>query len=383
MDFGLSEELTMLKTMVRDFVDHEIIPKRDEWNENKRIPVEIFEQLAALDLMGPLVPEEYGGTDLGTLGFALILMELARGDTSVGVLWGGHVTLGSLPFLTHGTAEQKERWLRPLAEGKYLGAFALTEPDAGSDAKGVKTTAVRDGDEWILNGRKTMITNVGTPMSYGTIVLALTGEDDAGKKQFTAFVVPDGTGGYSLGQEFKKMGWFGTDCYELIFDDCRIPDSYRLGEVGGGLGQFLSTLEVARISLASQTVGLGQACLEESLRYAQEREQFGRPIAKFQAIRFKLARMATELELARLGVYKAAWLRDQGEPITLAASMAKLFATEMANNAADEAVQIHGGYGFMEEYPVSRYFRDARAFTLGGGTSEIQHLIIAKQLLGA
>jgi alkylation response protein AidB-like acyl-CoA dehydrogenase len=381
MDFTLNEERQMVQQLVRDFAEKEIKPNADEWNKAKRVPVEIFEKLAEMGLMGPLISEKYGGADLGTMGFSLILTELSRGDASVGALWGGHVTLGSLPFLTHGTEEQKERWLKPLAQGKHLGAFALSEPDAGSDAQGVKTTAQKDGDEWVINGRKTMITNAGTPISYGSIILALTGEED-GKKQFTAFVVPNGTPGYQLGQEFEKMGWHGTDTFELIFEDCRVPDDHRLGEVGGGLGQFLSTLEVARISLASQSVGLAQACYEASLKYAQERVQFGRPISKFQAIRFKLASMATEIEVARLGVLKAAWLRDQGQPITLAASMAKLYASEMVNRVADHAVQIHGGYGFMEEYPVSRYYRDARIFTLGGGTSEIQHLIISKQLLG-
>lgn len=386
MDFKLNEEQQMLQQLVRDFAEREIRPRADAWNEERRIPVEIFKQLAEMGLMGPLVPEAYGGADMGALGFSIVLSELSRGDASVGALWGGHVTLGTLPFVIHGTEEQKERWLRPLAAGEVLGAFALSEPEAGSDAQGVKTTAVRDGDDWIINGRKTMITNAGTPISYGTIMLARTGEEvlEQGrmKKRFTAFVVPNGTPGYRLGQSFAKLGWHGTDCYELVFENCRVPDANRLGAVGGGLGQFLSALEVARISLASQAVGLAQACLEESMRYAEERVQFGRPIGKFQAIRFKLARMATELELARLATYKAAWLYDQGEPITLAASMAKLFAGEMVKMVADEAVQIHGGYGFMEEYRVSRYYRDARIFTLGGGTSEIQHLIIAKQLLG-
>lgn len=381
MDFGLSEEQKMLQEVVRDFVENEVKPKADEWNEARRVPVEVFGKLAEMGLMGPLIPEQYGGADMGTVNFSLTLTELSRGDASVGALWGGHATLGTLPFLTHGTEKQKERWLRPLAEGKYLGAFALSEPDAGSDAQGVKTAAMRDGDEWVINGRKIMITNVGTPISYGTIMLALTGRDANGKKRFTAFVVPNGTPGYRLGQNFKKLGWHGTDCYELIFEDCRVPDEYRLGEVGGGLGQFLGALEVARISLASQSVGLAQACFEVALAYARERVQFGRPISQFQAIRFKLARMATEIELARLATLKAAWLRDQGQPITLAASMAKLTAGEMVKRVADEAVQIHGGYGFMEEYVVSRYYRDARIFSLGGGTTEIQHLIIARQLL--
>jgi short-chain 2-methylacyl-CoA dehydrogenase len=382
MNFALNEEHTMLQQFVRDFVEREIKPRANEWNEAQRVPVEIFEQLASMDLMGPLVPEAYGGSNMGTLGFSLVLSELSRGDASVGALWGGHVTLGTLPILTHGTEEQKERWLRPLAEGKYLGAFALSEPDAGSDAQGVKTTAVREGDSWRINGRKTMITNAGTPISYGTIMLALTDTTPEGKKRFTAFIVPNGTPGYRLGQSFKKLGWHGTDCYELIFEDCLVPDDHRLGRIGGGLGQFLGTLEVARISLASQSVGLAQACLEVAIAYAQERVQFGRPISHFQAIRFKLARMATEIELARLATHKAAWLHEQGQPITLAASMAKLAAGEMVKHVADEAVQIHGGYGFMEEYIVTRHFRDARLFTLGGGTSEIQHLIIARQLLG-
>jgi alkylation response protein AidB-like acyl-CoA dehydrogenase len=333
--------------------------------------------------MGPLVPEKYDGANLGTIGLALVLMELSRGDASVGALWGGHSTLGSVPLLTHGTEEQKERWLKPLAQGKYLGAFALSEPDAGSDAQAVKTTAVRDGDGWVINGRKTMITNAGNPLSYGCITLALTGQEDSGKKRFTAFVVPNGTQGYRLGQEFKKISWHGTDTYELVFEDCYVPDDCLLGEVGGGLGQFLSALEVARISLTAQSVGLARACLEASVQYAQERVQFGRPIAKFQAIRFKLARMAMEIELAELALLKAAWLRDQGQPITVASSMAKLFAGEMVKRVADEALQVHGGYGLMEEYPVSRYFRDARVFSLGGGTSEIHHLLISRHLLNS
>jgi butyryl-CoA dehydrogenase len=381
LDFTLSEEQKLLQSIVREFVDREIKPNADEWNKARRVPVEIFEQLAKMGLMGPLVPEQYGGSDMGTIAFSIILMELSRGDASVGALYGGHATLGSLPLLS-GSDEVKELWLRQLAEGKHLGAFALSEPDTGSDVRSIKTSAVRDGDNWLISGSKIMITNANTPMSYGAVVLAVTGQDEKGKKSFTGFVVPNETPGYRIGQEFEKMGWHGADTCEIIFENCSVPDSYRLGEVGSGLKPFYDSLEAARISLSSQSVGLAQACLDESIKYALERIQFGRPIADFQAIRFKIARMATDIELARLVTFKAAWMRDQNQSIKIASSMAKLFAGEMVKRAADDAVQIHGGYGFMEDYLVSRYYRDARVFSLGGGSSEIHHLIIARELLG-
>ena len=381
MDFALSPEHQLLKQVCRDFAQREIKPRADEWDRNHRFPVEMWRRLAELDLCGLFVPRDYGGTDIGAVGYVAAMEEISRGDQSLAAAWNAHLTIASLPLLQFGTEEQKRRFLVPLARGEVIGAFGLTEPNAGSDAAGIETTAVRDRDEWVINGSKTFISNPGTEISYGVIILAQTGRDDHGRKRFGAFIVPKGTPGYVIGRNLDKMGWHGMDTRELFFQDCRVPNDLLLGGNDSlGLRAFLSALDVGRISIAALSVGLAQACLDAALSYAKQRKQFGQPISKFQAIQFKLAAMATELELARLIAYKAAWLCDSGLPYSKEAAMAKLFASATAMRAANEAVQIHGGYGYMEEYVVSRYFRDAKVLEIGEGSNEIQHLVIARHL---
>jgi len=379
MDFELNEEQRMLQALCRDFAQNEIIPNADEWNRNRRFPVEIFRRMAELGLMGLLIPQEYGGADVGAVAFVAAMEEISKGDQSVAAAWNAHLTIGSLPLLAFGTEEQKRRYLVPLAQGQAIGAFGLTEPGAGSDAAGVQTRAVLEGDEWVINGRKIFISNAGTPISYGVVILVTTGTVE-GKKRYANLIVPRGTPGYIEGQRLRTIGWYGMDTRELIFDDCRVPRENLLGEEGAGLRQFLNILDPGRISVAALSLGLAQACLEAALKYAKERIQFGQPIAKFQATQFKLAEMATQVELARLITYKAAWLYDRKLPHSKEAAMAKLYASETAMHCADEAVQIHGGYGYTEDYIVSRYFRDAKVLEIGEGTNEIQHIVIARHL---
>jgi alkylation response protein AidB-like acyl-CoA dehydrogenase len=307
--------------------------------------------------------------------------EIGQGDQSLAAAWNAHQTNASLPLLYYGTEAQKQRWLVPLARGEAIGAFGLTEPNAGSDAAGIETTAVPEDGGWVINGSKTFITNPGTELSYGVLVLATTGRDASGKRQHAVLIVPKGTPGYEIGKNLDKMGWHAMDTRELAFRDCRVPADQLLGEQPSiGLRAFLSALDVGRISVAALSLGLAQACLTAALDYAGQRQQFGQPISKFQAIQFKLADMATQVELSRLITYKAAWLHDAGQPYKTEAAMAKLYASESAMRCANEAVQIHGGNGYMEEFVVSRYFRDAKVLEIGEGTSEIQRLVIARQL---
>jgi short/branched chain acyl-CoA dehydrogenase len=380
MNFSLTEEEKMLRDMARNFAEKEIIPNRDEWNENRRFPIEIFRKMANLGLMGLLIPEKYGGGAATTVGFAAALEEIARADQSVGSALNAHLTIGSIPLLLFGTEEQKRSWLVPLAKGEKLGAFGLTEPNAGSDAAGVETRAVLEADQWLINGTKQFITNTGTEMSIGVLALVVTGHSKEGKKRLSSIMIPKGSPGYTLGKKFNTIGWRGGDTREQIFQDCRVPKDHLVGEEGKGLRQFMETLDVGRISVAALSLGLAQACLEVSLKYAKTRTQFGQPISKFQAIQFKLADMATEIEMARLINFKAAWLRDNGMDYAKEAAMSKMVASTVAMRAASEGLQIHGGYGFTEEYVISRFFREAKILEIGEGTNEIQHIVIARLL---
>ena len=384
MDFELTEEQRMIRDLCRDFAKKEIAPYADEWFDAEYFPTEVFKKLADLRLMGLLIPEEYGGSNAGTLGMVMAVEELGKVDQSIATTLQAHLTIGSLPFLHFGTHEQKHRWLTPLATGTHLGAFGLTEPQAGSDAANILTTSRLEGDEWVVNGTKSFISNAGTPLSYGLVALTANAAPDdgphAGKKEYSAIIIPKGTPGYTVGKPYKKIGWHTVDTREQIFDDVRVPRANLLGEQGAGFRAFLKTLECGRISVATLGLSLAEACLDLSLRYALERKTFGKPLASHQAIQFKLADMATQTEMARLMIYRAATLRDAGEPYATEAAMAKLAASEIAVKAAEEAVQIHGGAGYVRESPVSRFYLDSKILTIGEGTSEVQRMVIARQL---
>ncbi len=375
MDFSLTDAERDLVTLCRDFAQKEIAARAPAAWHDARCPTDLLREMGALGLLGMLVPEEWGGIGMSTVGFVAAMEQLGLADQSVAAAWQAHVTIGSLPLLLFGNDEQRERWLRPLAEGRALGAFGLTEPDAGSDARGIRTRAEpRDGG-WVINGRKTFISNAGTDMSFGVTLLARTGENAYG-----SFVVEKDTPGFTMGPKMAGIGWRGLDTRELYFDDVWVPDEHLVGDPAMGLSQFLRTLEVGRISIAALSLSLTQAVLDLAKDYAHERVQFGQPIAKFQAIQFKLADIATELEAARWLTYRAASLRDNGEPFLKEAAMAKLKASRVATWAASEAVQIHGGLGYMLESPVARFYCDAKVLEIGEGTNEIQHMVIARAL---
>jgi alkylation response protein AidB-like acyl-CoA dehydrogenase len=380
MNFDLSDEHRALQALCRDFCQKEILPHRDEWNTTGRFPIEVFRKMAGLGLMGLLVPEEYGGTAMGAVAYVTAMEEIGKADQSVAATWNAHLTIGSLPLLHFGTEAQKRRWLVPLARGEKLGAFGLTEPNAGSDARGIQTVARPDGDGWVIDGTKMFTSNAGTEMSLGVILLAISGRGPDGGKEYSAFLVERGTPGFQVGRLIPKIGWHAVDTRELVFDACQVPGDHLIGQRGVGLRQFMQALAIGRISIAALSLGLAQACLEAALDYARQRRQFGKPISQFQAIQFKLADMATAIENARLVTYKAAWLHDQGRPVAREAAMAKLYASDTAMQAALEAVQIHGGYGYTDEYVVSRFFRDAKILQIGEGTNEIQRLVIARLL---
>lgn len=380
MNFDLTDEQKALQALCREFARKEILPHRDEWNRTGRFPVEIFRRMAELGLMGLLVPEAYGGAGVGAVAYVAAMEEIAKADQSVAAMWNAHLTIGSLPLLYFGTEAQKQRWLVPLARGERLGAFGLTEPEAGSDARAIRTQARPDGDGWIIDGTKMFTTNAGTELSLGVIILAVTGTRADGAREYSAFLVERGTPGFHVGRQIPKLGWHAVDTRELVFDRCRVSSEHLIGPRGVGLRQFMQTLAVGRISVAALALGLAQACLETALGYARQRRQFGQPISKFQAIQFKLADMATAVENARLLTYKAAWLYDQGRAFAKEAAMAKLYASDTAMHAASEALQIHGGYGYTEEFVVSRFFRDAKILQIGEGTNEIQRLVIARLL---
>jgi short-chain 2-methylacyl-CoA dehydrogenase len=380
MDFTLNAEQEMIRDMCRDFAEEEIKPRAEEMDKTGTFPVDIIQKMGKLGLLGLPFPEEHGGAGADFLSYCLALEEIGRGDASVGITMEAHTSLGATPFYLYGSKEQQETYLAPLARGEMLWAFGLTEPNAGSDSGGTETHAERSGESWVVNGSKAFITNAGTEMSGGVTITAVTGKTADGHKEITNFIVPRGTPGYEIGNLYHKMGWKASDTRPLSFENCTVPAGNILGEVGTGFKQFMHILDLGRVAIAALSVGLAQACLDESLKYARERHQFGKPIAAFQAISFKLADMAMEIELARLMYYKAAWQHMQGQPFRKEASMAKLFASETAKRAADQAVQIHGGYGFMDEYPVSRFWRNVKVHEIGEGTSEVQRMLIAKSL---
>ncbi|MET1050314.1 MAG: acyl-CoA dehydrogenase family protein [Acidimicrobiales bacterium] len=380
MDFSLTEAERDLVGLCRDFAQNEIAPRAPQAWEDAVCPTDLLREMGALGLLGLLIPEEWGGIGMSTVGFVAAMEQIGLADQSVAAAWQAHVTIGSLPLFLFGDDPQRERWLRPLAEGRVLGAFGLTEPDAGSDARGIRTRAARRDGGWVINGQKAFISNAGTDMSFGVTLLARTPSDDDEASRFATLVVEKDTPGFTMGPKLRGIGWKGLDTRELFFDDVWVPDEHLIGDPDMGLGQFLSTLEVGRISIAALSLSLTQAVLDLALDYAKQREQFGQPISKFQAIQFKLADIATELEAARWLTYRAAYLRDTGQPFLKEASMAKLKASRLAVSAASEAVQIHGGVGYMLDSPVARFYCDAKVLEIGEGTNEIQHMVIAKQL---
>ncbi|WP_106497517.1 acyl-CoA dehydrogenase [Lentibacillus sp. Marseille-P4043] len=378
MNFELSKEQLMIKKMVRDFAENVIKPRAIEIDQEAKFPVDIFEQMGELGMLGIPFPEEYGGSGGDTISYALAVEEVARVCGSTGLSYAAAVSLGASPIYYFGTEEQKEKFLKPLAQGEALGSFGLTEPNAGSDAGGTKTTAVEDGDDYIINGEKCFITNANYARTI--IVTAVTGKDDRGKNVISAIIVPADAEGVTTKNNYDKLGVRGSDTAEIVLDNVRVPKENLLGDPQKGFKQFLHTLDGGRISIGALGLGIAQASLEKALEYAKERKQFGKSISNFQAIQFKLADMAMEVELARNMVHKAAWLKDQGKPFTKEAAYAKLYATETAFRSANQAVQILGGYGYMREYEVERYLRDAKLLEIGEGTSEIQRLVIARQL---
>ena len=379
MDFALSQQHEEIRRTVRDFAEREIGPVADEMERRGEFPAEIIRKAAGLGLLGVPYPESVGGTGLDTLAYAITIEELSRISGSVGIIVSAHTSLGCAPLYAAGTDEQKERYLRPLASGAKLGAYGLTEAGAGSDSRGTRTRAHRDGDVWVLTGSKRFITNAGVADTY--IVTAVT-DRNAESGQISAFIVESGTPGFSIGRMEEKMGLHASNTGELLFDGCRIPVENLLGPEGEGDRLFLQTLDGGRIGIGAMALGLAQAAYEAASSYATQREQFGRQIASFQGVAFKIADMATQIDAARLMVYRAAWLKDHGDAYSTEAAMAKLFASEVARQVTNDAIQVHGGYGYVTEYRVERYLRDAKLTEIGEGTSEIQRLVIARNLLG-
>jgi alkylation response protein AidB-like acyl-CoA dehydrogenase len=375
MDLDLTPEQELVRETVREFAREQVAPVAEELDRDSRFPYELVAALGELGLMGLPVPEEYGGAGGDTISYALAIEELTRIDSSVAITVAAHTSLGTMPILLFGNEEQKRAWLPDLAAGKKLAAFGLTEPGAGSDAGNTRTTAELREGQWIVNGSKMFITNAGTDVTWGVTLTARTGEDE-----ISNIVVQNGTPGYEISAPMKKLGWKASDTRELSFRDVAVPEGNLLGPRGQGFQQFLEILDGGRISVAAMGVGLAQGAYDLALAYAQEREQFGKPIARFQAIQFQLADMATEIEAGRALVLKAAWLKDQGRPFAREAAMAKLYTGELSNRAANAALQIHGGYGFMDEYAISRLYRDQKILEIGEGTNEVQRLVIAKHL---
>jgi alkylation response protein AidB-like acyl-CoA dehydrogenase len=375
MDFELSDDHALIRRTVRDFAAQEVAPVAEELDREKRFPYEIVRKMGELGWMGIPFPEEVGGAGGDTLAYALAVEELTRVDSSVAITLCAHTSLGTQPIYLFGSDEQKAEWLPRLCSGSALGAFGLTEPEAGSDAGNTRTRARLEDDEWVIDGAKQFITNAGTDVSGVVCITARTGEDE-----ISNLIVANGTPGYEQGEPYRKMGWNASDTRPLTFDDCRVPERNLLGPRGAGFRQFLHILDIGRIGVAAMGLGLAQGALDEALAYAKERRAFGQPISKFQAIQGKLADMATEIEAARLLVYKAALLKDRGESFSLTAAQAKLKTGRLAVRCSEEAVQIHGGYGYIEEYPVCRFYRDAKILTIGEGTDEIQQMVIARAL---
>ena len=378
MDFDLDEQQQMIRKMAREFAEKEIKPVAAELDEKASFPAEIVKKLGELGFMGMMVPEEYDGAAMDAVSYAIAVEEISRADASTGVTMSVNNSLCCQPILDYGTEEQKKRYLPPLATGEKLGAFSITEPEAGSDAGNVQTTATADGDHYVVNGTKLFVTNGG---KADVVVLFAATDKEAGARGISAFIVEKGTPGFSVGKHEDKMGMRAADTSELIFEDCKVPKENLLAKEGMGFKIALATLDGGRIGIAAQAVGIGQACLEAAIAYSKQREQFGRAICKFQAIQWLLANMATQVEAARLLTYRVAHLKDKGERFTMEAAQAKLFASEAAVSAAINAVQVHGGYGYMKEYDVERYFRDSKLTEIYEGTSEVQRLVIAASLL--
>ncbi|HUI76243.1 MAG TPA: acyl-CoA dehydrogenase [Candidatus Acidoferrum sp.] len=380
MDFSFTEEQQQLRRSIREFAEGEIAPHVMEWDEVSRFPTEIIPKLSEMGLLGVIFPEKYGGAGLGYTEYALAIEELSRVDGSVGLIVAAHNSLCSNHIFKFGSEAQKQKYLVPLAQGKKIGAWSLTEPEAGSDAGGTRTVARRDGSHWILNGAKTFTTNG----HYADVCVAMAVTDKSKSSHgISAFIIEKGTPGFKPGKKENKLGMRASDTSEVIFTDCRVPQENLLGPEGEGFIGSLKILDGGRISIAALALGMAQGALGAATKYAKQRKQFGQPISEFQAIQFKLADMATEVEAARLLVFQAAWLADKGDArFTLESSMAKLYASEVAVRVANECVQIHGGYGFIKDYPAEKFYRDVKLCTIGEGTSEIQKLVIARQLLG-
>src|SRR5215467_12680810 len=378
MEFNYSEELLEIKRIVRDFADREIRPHVEEWDEKQIFPRDVLKKLAELGFMGVLIPSEYGGAGLGYLEYVTIVEELSRVDGSVGISVAAHNSLCTGHIYNFGSEQQRRKFVEPLAKGQKLGAWSLTEPEAGSDAAGTQTVARLDGDHWVLNGQKTFTTH-GT---YGDICVAMAVTDKtAGHHGISAFILEKGMPGFTPGKKENKLGLRASDTSTVVFEDCCVPKENLLGEAGSGFVDALKVLDGGRISIAALAVGMAQGAYDAAMHYAKQRKQFGRPIADFQAIQFKLADMATEIDAARLLMHRAAWMKDNGMQTTVQSSMAKLYAGEVAVRVANECVQIHGGYGYIKEYPAEKYYRDVKLCTIGEGTSEIQRMVIARELL--
>ncbi len=379
MNLDVGEERELLRRTVRAFGEEEIAPVAEELDREHRFPYELVAGLASLGLLGIPCPESVGGAGGDTLSYAIAIEELARVDSSVAITVAAHTSLGTMPVALFGTDEQKARWLPDLTSGRRLAAFGLTEPDAGSDAGATRTAAELVTGSWIVNGSKIFITNAGTDITAFVTITAATGSDD-GHPEISNLIVPNGTPGYEISAPMRKLGWHASDTRVLSFSDCAVPEDHLLGRRGAGFQQFLEILDGGRISIAAMGLGLAQGAYELALRHARERVQFGRPIGRFQAIGFKLADMATEIEAARGLVYRAAWLKDQGRPFALEAAMAKLYTGELSHRVASEALEIHGGYGYIEESAIARFYRDQKVLEIGEGTNEVQRMVIARHL---
>ena len=375
MNYELTDEQELVRRTVRDFAVSRVAPVAEELDREQRFPYELVGELAGLGLMGMPIPEEYGGAGADTLSYAIAIEELTRVDSSVAITVAAHTSLGTMPIYLFGDDAQRQQWLPQLASGQKLAAFGLTEPDAGSDAGATRTRAELRDDEWVVNGSKIFITNAGTDITACVTITALTGDDEVSN-----VIVPNGTAGYEISAPMHKLGWRASDTRELSFEDCRVPEGNLLGERGKGFQQFMTILDGGRISVASMGVGLAQGAYDLAFSYARERRQFGKPISKFQAIQFQLADMATDIEAGRQLVYRAAWLKDQGKPFALAAAQAKLYTGLLSNRAVNSALQIHGGYGFMEDFAIARLYRDQKILEIGEGTNEVQRMVIARLL---
>jgi len=380
LNFDLTEEHKMIRDMCRGFSHEVIAPRAEEIERTGEYAYDIINQMAELGMMGIPISEEYGGSGGDWVGMHLCIEEISRGDVTLGALLDVTTSVVAQELDVFGTEEQKKKWLIPIASGEKIGAFGLTEPDAGSDAGSIRTTAVLHGNEWVINGTKQFATNIGLDNANIIVIAAITKKASQGRGRISTFIVPKDSTGFYLGKRYEKIGWHGSATHEVIFEDCRIPANNLLGSPTKGFSQHLAVLQTGRISIAAISVGVAQACLDESIRYAKERVQFRVPISSFQTIQFKLADMSAAIELARNQYLKAAWLKDQGRKHTFEATVAKLFASEMLEKVASDAVQIHGGYGLMAEYPVSRYYKGAKVLQIVEGTSEVMRIILSREL---